>query len=538
MTRYATENLVWFDFESASPVQIKWGAYRYAIEAHAILLSYAIGMGPVQRLDRRGEALTWADFPDDLKAAYAAGKVFCAFNTGFDRAIWNYAVPDAPWLAPQQVIDARATALAHNLPDDLESLATRLTGEGKQKDGKTLIALFCAPRYRDDDKDKVNPFYLKPDTPELLEQWGRFGTYADRDVEKLRHCFKLMQPALTAYDWAAYQANEVVNDNGAGVDLAFCREAARLAAEEAGRIGGRLTELTGGVVTSINQNLRLAQWVHDRLPYVDAREIMCTLYKEEAEAEDDDTLVEKVKMSIARGIVERLIDFLKRKECDDKVLMEVLELREFGASAAPKKFQAILDQNVDGRLYGQFTFNGAGQTGRFSGRGVQLQNLDAGHAGQGQGRRLRLLGRADGGADHRRLFAGGVAGAWRGRVRRAQVGADDPAGVHRARESDVDQGGLLADRGAGAAVAVKLGRRPQAAEGFPAVRRRSEISRPVPPHGRAYDRAGSVADIIGGPAARQGRGARVRIRRWPQRAAFDGGELPAQLYRRGSAEHR
>ena len=375
MTRYATENLIWFDFESASPVQIKWGAYRYAIEAHAILLSYAIGDGPVQRLDRGGEALTWDDFPNDLKAAYAAGKVFCAFNTGFDRAIWNYAVPDAPWLAPQQVIDARATALAHNLPDDLESLATRLTGEGKQKDGKTLIALFCAPRYRDDDKDKVNPFYLKPDTPELLEQWGRFGTYADRDVEKLRHCFKLMQPALTAYDWAAYQANEVVNDNGAGVDLAFCREAARLAAEEAGRIGGRLTELTGGVVTSINQNLRLAQWVHDRLPYVDAREIMCTLYKEEAEAEDDDTLVEKVKMSIARGIVERLIDFLKRKECDDKVLMEVLELREFGASAAPKKFQAILDQNVDGRLYGQFTFNGAGQTGRFSGRGVQLQNL-------------------------------------------------------------------------------------------------------------------------------------------------------------------
>ena len=369
MDRFATSNLVFFDFESRCAVPIKWGAYRYAVEADPILLSYAIGDGPVKRVDRRGLALTWDDLPAELQAEFRKGTIFCAFNTGFDRCIWNYSLDGAPLLRPAQVIDARATALAHNLPDDLESLSMRLTGEGKQKDGKTLIAKFCG----------INAV-MAADAP---EDWVRFGTYADRDVEKLRACFKLMQPALTAYDWAAYQANEVVNDNGAGVDLEFCEKAAALAAEEAVRIGKRLGELTDGKITSINQNLRLAEWVHNRLPFAEAREMMSTVFKEEADSEDDADLVEKTKLSIGRGNVERLLDFLRAEECDDKVLMEVLELREFGASAAPKKFQAILDQNVDGRLYGQFTFNGAGQTGRFSGRGVQLQNLTRSTLGEG-----------------------------------------------------------------------------------------------------------------------------------------------------------
>ena len=383
MNKYAPDQLCYFDWESRSPVAIRLGAYRYSIEADPILLSYAIGMQPVRRVDLRGRAITWDDIPDDLKAEFHKGTIFCAFNTGFDRAIWNYSLAGAPWMGAERVIDARATALAHNLPDDLETLSRRLGGPGKQKDGNTLIATFCSPKYRDDDEDKLSPFYLMPDTPALVEQWERFCTYADQDVEELRRVFGLMVPALTAYDWAAYQANEVVNDTGAGVDLAFCSRAAALAAEEGVRIGHRLAELTDGKITSINQNLRLAEWVHNRLAFAEAREIMSTVFKEEADGEDDDTLVEKTKLSIGRGNVERLLDFLRAKECSDEVLMEVLELREFGASAAPKKFQAILDQNVGGRLYGQFTFNGAGQTGRFSGRGVQLQNLTRTTLGEG-----------------------------------------------------------------------------------------------------------------------------------------------------------
>jgi len=358
---YDPTNLVFWDFEDRSPVDIRKGAYRRAIESEAILLSYAIGTGPVQLVDRGGRGLTWDDFPDDLKEAFHAGKKFCAFNAGYDRCVWNYAVPGSPFLAPAQVVDARAAALAHNLPDDLQACSTRLGGPGKQKDGKKLIARFCG----------VNAVTAS-DAP---EDWEKFCTYAIRDTFELRRVFMAMQPALTAYDWAVYHANEVINDTGAGVDLQFCQEAARLAAEEEVRIGHRLTELTDGIITSINQHLRIAKWIHDRLPFAEAREMMSMVFKEEAEDGSDEAMVERVKLTVKRGVVERLLDFLRAKGCNDWVLMELLELREFGASAAPKKFKAILDQHIDGRLFGQFMFNGAGQTGRFSGRGVQLQNL-------------------------------------------------------------------------------------------------------------------------------------------------------------------
>jgi len=266
MDKYAAENLVFFDFESRSKVPITLGSYRYAVEADAILLAYAIGNGPVQLVERESRALTWADMPDDLKAAYAAGKVFCAWNTGFDRCIWNYALRDSPFLAPAQVIDARSTALAHNLPDDLETASTRLGGPGKQKDGKALIAKFCG----------IDAIAASDDP----EAYARFCSYAKIDVVELRRVFGLMVPALTDYDWQTYQANEVVNDNGAGVDIAFCKEAARLAAEEGLRIGLRLAVLTGGVITSINQNLRLAQWIHDRLPSTEARLVRTKLRRE------------------------------------------------------------------------------------------------------------------------------------------------------------------------------------------------------------------------------------------------------------------
>ena len=208
MNRYAAENLVFFDFESRSPVPIERGSYRYAIEADAVLLAYAIGLGPVQLADCRGAALSYDGLPDDLRQAYAGGKTFCAWNTGFDRCIWNYALDGSPYLAPAQVIDARASALAHNLPDDLETASTRLGGPGKRKDGKALIARFCG----------VNAVMADDDS----EAWERFCAYARQDVEELRRVFRLMLPALTDYDWKTYQADEVINDTGAGVDLAFC----------------------------------------------------------------------------------------------------------------------------------------------------------------------------------------------------------------------------------------------------------------------------------------------------------------------------
>ena len=54
---------------------------------------------------------------------------------------------------------------------------------------------------------------------------------------------------------------------------------------------------------------------------------------------------------------------------------EVATLRLYGAGASPKKFARLEAQQVDGVLRGQYRFAGAGQTGRMSSKGAQIQNL-------------------------------------------------------------------------------------------------------------------------------------------------------------------
>jgi len=50
-------------------------------------------------------------------------------------------------------------------------------------------------------------------------------------------------------------------------------------------------------------------------------------------------------------------------------------LRLYGAGASPKKFARLAAQQVNGVLRGQYSFAGAGQTGRMTSRGAQIQNL-------------------------------------------------------------------------------------------------------------------------------------------------------------------
>jgi DNA polymerase bacteriophage-type len=360
---FPIQKLCFFDFETRANLALpKVGTYAYAAQADAIILTYAIGGNPVQLVQRQGRPLTWDDLPADFKDAFADPAVkFVAWNAGFDRAVFNYSLLDSPFLAPGRVLDAMAQAMASNLPAALDQASTAIGGPGKQPDGRKLIALFSSA-------DAADP----KDRP---EEWDRFCRYAARDTAVLRDIYRHTRP-LPLREWRVYWANETICERGIGADLDFCRAASRLAAEAGVKAGKRLAQLTSGAITSVNQHIRLAEWVFARLPDEEARDIMTTaLIEPEERGENDEALPAVAKITIARGTVERLIDWMAAKDHDDPVLQEVLELREFGASAAPKKFAAALTQHTDGRLRGQIVFNGAAQTGRFSGKGVQPQNL-------------------------------------------------------------------------------------------------------------------------------------------------------------------
>src|SRR5215472_4113482 len=142
---FNVSDLVWFDFEAASPVDIKAaGTLRYAtdVSTRAIILAYAIGDGPARTWHADGAILDWDRAPDDLRAAFDRGAVIAAWNAGFDSAVWNYATLGFPFLDVERVIDVMIQAGVSNLPTDLERASRYLGGAGKQKDGKALIKLF------------------------------------------------------------------------------------------------------------------------------------------------------------------------------------------------------------------------------------------------------------------------------------------------------------------------------------------------------------------------------------------------------------
>jgi DNA polymerase len=363
---FNASDLGWIDFESFSGIDLKAaGTLRYVAESatRAIVLAYAIGNGPARSWHADGAILDWDNAPDDLRDAFDRGMTFAAFNAAFDSAIWNYATLGFPFLAPERVIDVMIQAGVSNLPTDLESASRALGGAGKRKDGKKLIKLFCV-------EGAVPSAYPV--------EWQQFLSYARQDVEAMRDVYRCTRP-LPREEWQQYWAFEHINRRGVALDMPFVARAAALAAEDAVAIGRRLTELTDGVVTSVNQAKRIATWMHDQLTDAAMREVLVIGCP--AEDDEDNDEAEEPEFSLTRDRVARVLAMLDAKRTnggltpDESKAFEAATLRLYGAGTSPKKFARLATQQVDGVLRNQYRFAGAGQTGRLTSRGAQIQNL-------------------------------------------------------------------------------------------------------------------------------------------------------------------
>jgi DNA polymerase len=363
---FSGDDLIWLDFESTSALDLKAvGTLRYVadVSTRAIVLAYAVGDAPARTWHADGAILDWDRAPDDLRAAFARGATFAAWNASFDTAVWNHATLGFPFLAPERVIDPMIQAGVSNLPTDLESASRALGGAGKQKDGKKLIKLFCV--------GSANP-------REYPEAWQRFLTYARRDAEAMRDVYRRTRP-LPLAEWQQYWAFEHINRRGVAIDVPFVRRAAALAAEDAVASGRRLTELTDKAVTRVTQAQRIATWLHDQLPDAAMREVLTVGVP--ADDDDNDADDDEAELSLTRDRVARVLAILEAKHAnggldpDETKAREIAALRLFGAGASPKKFARLAAQQVDGVLRDQYRFSGGFQTGRMSSKAAQIQNL-------------------------------------------------------------------------------------------------------------------------------------------------------------------
>src|SRR5262249_25187411 len=168
-------------------------------------------------------------------------------------------------------------------------------------------------------------------------------------------------------------------------------------------------ELTGGAVTRVTQAKRIATWLHDNLADATMREIL--MVGVPADDDDIDADDDEQELSLTRDRVARVLAMLDAKHAnggpgiDEAKAHEAATLRLYGAGNSPKKFARLEAQQVDGVVRGQYRFAGAGQTGRMTSRGAQIQNLTRDVLGEDGAAEIPLVEAIEKGCNYAALVA-------------------------------------------------------------------------------------------------------------------------------------
>jgi DNA polymerase bacteriophage-type len=228
-------------------------------------------------------------------------------------------------------------ALAYGLPGRLDYAGDALgLSVVKNQAGKRLMMKMTRPQKK--------PVQWTPN------DWANLLIYCEDDVAAEAAISEVIPP-LTPNEVELSALDRAMNIQGVGVDLDRVDVLMAAAADAEQEAAARCAVLTNGAVTSPGtQTARLQLWLN-------AQGVSGHAYS-------------KSLPDLARSTVEAHLP-----DVTDPVVREVLEIRLRLAKASTRKLARMKAMARDGRLYGQFQFCGAGRTGRWSGRGVQVQNL-------------------------------------------------------------------------------------------------------------------------------------------------------------------
>ncbi len=354
------------DIETYSSVDLlKSGVYRYAEspDFRILLFGYRLNLekeAEVIDLENGGEIPVPV-----VKAILDQTVPKWAFNANFERVCLSRWFRDHGYLKDGDYLPARgwncSMVLSASLgyPMSLAGAGAALgLEEGKLTEGKDLIRFFCrpvAPTLLNGLSERNRPFtdYTK---------WKRFVEYNSRDVE-VEHGIDLRLGIYHhSLNWDEYRLDQEINDRGIRVDMNLVSAALKLDACSRAELTEELSRLTQ--LSNPNSVSQIRQWLTDH---------------------------GKAAESLGKKQVAEML-----KDADPEI-REVLLLRQQLAKSSVKKYEAMANSVCsDGRIRGMFQFYGAARSGRWAGRGVQLQNLPQNHLPDlDQARRLVLTGDYD-----------------------------------------------------------------------------------------------------------------------------------------------
>jgi DNA polymerase len=231
-----------------------------------------------------------------------------------------------------------ALALVNAYPPELARLCVALAIEyQKDRDGMKLMREMAKPRKNK--KGEKGIHWLDD-----ADRVARLIKYCAQDVRCCRAIWTHPQLVhLIPSERQVQIADAVINRRGVHCNRQFTQCAHDLTVRERTAISNKLSEITEGLLTSVNQVTRMRDYINAH----------------------GHALTSVAGRSIATALAAH----------PDDATRQVLELRRAGARASTSKFKRILSWiSADNRMRGTTRFHG-GAPGRWTGRGAQLQNL-------------------------------------------------------------------------------------------------------------------------------------------------------------------
>lgn len=364
-TAWLSEHGLFIDFETRSTANLKAvGPFVYAESTwtQVWVACYAIGNGPVH-VWRPGDPV-----PADLAAHVAAGLPLIAHNASFERAIWAMIMsPRHGWPETrlEQWYCTAAMAAAMALPRKLEDVAKLYESvPRKDMEGHGLMLRmtrpaaveeipcpFCGagigePPARPDCLCRHDPGWrLRVSWYEEAGAVERGTKYCIRDVETERELLTKLR-LLPRSEREVWFLDQRVNERGISVDVDLARKARDIVKVRLAELDAELKDVTASAVGAATQIAKLVAWLKSR----------------GVELPGDGN-------ELGKADIERL---LARADLSPDC-RRALEIRhEAGKTSMAKLDAYIARTSADGRMRDNC---GAGRTGRWSGKGAQLQNL-------------------------------------------------------------------------------------------------------------------------------------------------------------------
>ena len=210
------------------------------------------------------------------------------------------------------------------------------------KEGKDLIRYFCVPCK----PTKTNGGRTRNLPEHDREKWETFKSYNKRDVEvEIAVKDRLTKYPVPEFIWDQYHLDQEINDRGIGVDMQLVRNAISIDAQTKHSLLSQMQNSTG--LENPNSVSQMKGWLSNK------------------------------------GIETESLDKKAVKELlpdADSEVADVLLCRQQLAKSSVSKYKAMENMVcADSRARGCFMFYGANRSGRWAGRGIQLQNLPQNH---------------------------------------------------------------------------------------------------------------------------------------------------------------